>query len=144
MTGPVAYKVTELGLEQKHTGSEFHTPDFRAALSPNQLAEKGLERLESGGGPLGSPPVRTEHIGSRSFFSTVVQKAPEKQPVGGLMTEACGGRARPLLPEPLTATSEQLAAVLACVGALTPGFLAGDGQSRECGLAALHAKREGW
>lgn len=60
------------------------------------------------------------------------------------MTKARGGHAGPLLPEPLAPTSEQLAVVLAWVGALTPGFLAGDGQSRECGLAALRARREGW
>lgn len=43
MTGPVAYKVTKLSLEHEQTGSRFHAADLRAALPPNQLAEKGLK-----------------------------------------------------------------------------------------------------
>lgn len=64
------------------------------------------------------PPPRPYRMHRKQkAFGTGLQEAPEKQPVGGLTTEATVAvRAR--LPEPLTPTSEQLAAILTCMGSL--------------------------
>ena len=96
-----------------------------------------MERQRSATGE----PLSVQNAWAAEALGAVVQEAPEKQPIGSLVTEAHSVCTGPLLPEPLTPASEQLAAILACVGALTPGFLAGDGRSHECGPGCSTMRR---